>query len=244
MTAIRAPLALLATAALAACGHIPSGGLQDAMDALNPAGAPTPPPVRLADAPRRAPQAGDTFIYGRSTVRRVVQASGQRIEWATTDDRRYTTSPHFFTPLLAFDTPFEQRRSELRGNPAALWPLQVGRSVEFDELRTTRQTALGLERRSTLRWQCEVTDARHVSVPAGDYDSFHVRCEARLPDLAWRGAVQVMTWDYAPALGHYVRRQWYEGSRLRETVLSAALPGAVASRTRIDATLQRLRQSP
>lgn len=242
MSARRIPLALIASAALAGCGHLPSGGLQDAMDALNPTGAPAPPPVRLADAPRRPLQVGDTFFFGRSTVRRVVQVSGQRIEWATTDDRRYATSPHFFAPLLAFDAPNEQRRSELRGNPGSLWPLQVGRSVEFDELRTTRQTTLGMERRTTLRWRCTVADARAVSVPAGDFDSFHVRCEARLADLAWRGAVQAVSWDYAPALGHYVRRQWYQGGRLRETVLSAALPGPVATPTRIDATLQRLRQ--
>jgi hypothetical protein len=245
MKATKAPALLFGTALLlAGCGHLPSGGLQDAADALRRDDAPAAPPVVLADAAAPARRVGDTFVFGRSSLRRVVAVSGGQIEWATSDDRRYLSSRHFFAPVLAIDTPGEQRRSTLRGDPGALWPLRVGRSVEFDELRTTRHLALGLERRSTLRWRCTVPETRHVSVPAGDFDSFHVRCEAHRADLPVRLPLQIVAWDYAPTLGHYVRRQWYEAGRLRESVLGAALPARVATPERVAALLERLQQMP
>lgn len=244
MKAHRSRIAVLASALLAGCSHLPSGGLQDAVDALRGDATPAPPPVVLADAPAPARRAGDTFVFGRATVRRVVAVSGAQIEWATTDGQHYRSSTHFFTPVLAFDTPHEQRRSMLRGNPGALWPLRVGRRVTFDEERTTRLTPLGLEQRSTLRWECAVLGTRAVSVPAGDYDSFQVRCEARRLDMPLRVPLQVVTWDYAPALGHYVRRQWFEGGRARESVLGAALPARLATPERVAGALERLQQMP
>ncbi len=244
LKAHRAGIAVLGAALLAGCGHLPSGGLQDAADALRPDDAPAPPPVVLADAPAPTRRVGDTFVFGRGTVRSVVAVSGTQVEWATTDERRYRSTVHFFAPVLAFDAPHEQRRSVLRGNPGALWPLRVGRRVAFDEERTTRLTLLGLEQRSTLRWECAVLGTRAVSVPAGDYDSYHVRCEAHRADLPVRVPLQVVSWDYAPALGHYVRRHWFEGGRARESVLGAALPARLATPERVAAALERLQQMP
>jgi len=239
---MRATALLLATAALAGCGHLPSGGLQDVADAMRRDTEPAAPPVVLEPAAAPARQVGDTFVFGRDTLRRVTAVGDGQIEWSTGDQRRYRSSVHFFAPLLALDTPGEQRRSVLRGNPGALWPLRVGRSVRFEEERTTRLTALGVERRSTLQWHCSVPEARLVSVPAGDHESFHVRCEARAAGLPV--PLQRVSWDYAPALGHYVRRQWYEGGRLREAVLSAALPARLATPERVAALLERLQQMP
>lgn len=241
---LRLTALLLAAAALGGCAHLPSGGWQDAADALRLEEPPSPPPVVLAPAAAPARRVGDTFVFGRNTVRRVTALPPGQIEWAASGERRYRTSAHFFTPVLRFDTPDEERHSVLRGNPGALWPLSVGREVEFDELRTTRLKRLGLERQIAFRWRCEVLAARPVSVPAGDYDSYHVRCESRRSDLPVRLPTQVVSWDYAPALGHYVRRQWFEGGRARESVLSAALPAGLATPERVDALLERLRQMP
>ena len=52
--------------------------------------------------------------------------------------------------------------------------------------------------------------------------------------------LQTITWDYAPTLGHYVRRTWFEGRRQRKVMLSAALPGKVATPALIEAVLARL----
>ena len=85
-------------------------------------------------------------------------------------------------------------------------------------------------------------ETRSVSVPAGDFDSFHVRCEALRADLPVRVPLQVVSWDYAPSLGHYVRRTWFDAGRQRETALAAALPAPLATPARIAATRQRLQQ--
>ena len=49
-----------------------------------------------------------------------------------------------------------------------------------------------------------------------------------------------MALDYAPSLGHYVRRTWFADRRQREVMLSAALPGKAATPARIEAVLARL----
>ena len=128
----------------------------------------------------------------------------------------------------------------MRGNPGALWPLRVGRTVSFDETRTTTLPSFGIERRTTLRWDCSVRETRSVSVPAGDFDTFHVSCKAYRQDFFL--LLQTITWDYAPSLGHYVRRTWFDAGRQRETALAAALPAPLATPARIAATRQRLQQ--
>jgi hypothetical protein len=54
--------------------------------------------------------------------------------------------------------------------------------------------------------------------------------------------IQVVYWDYAPRIGHYVRREsWLPRSGRRSVrELSAALPAALANPRRIDAVLERL----
>ena len=75
-------------------------------------------------------------------------------------------------------------------------------------------------------------------VPAGDFATWHVRCAAFSPNFPL--PLQTITWDYAPSLGHYVRRTWFEDRRQREVMLSAALPGKAATPARIEAVLARL----
>jgi len=229
---------------LAGCAQVPSGGWQDALDVLRPAARSEAFAPVLPDAPRPTLRAGDTFVFGRGTVRRVQAHGADAITWRTTDGQTQRATPHFFAPLLQQDLPAGSQRSTLSGNPGALWPLRVGRSVSFEETRVSRLRSLGIERRTTLRWDCDVRETRHVSVPAGDFDTFHVRCEAHRADLPVRVPVQVMAWDYAPSLGHYVRRQWFEAGQARESVLSAALPAEVATPARLDRVLQRLREAP
>ena len=77
-------------------------------------------------------------------------------------------------------------------------------------------------------------------MPAGDFETFHVRCKSYRQDFFLQ--LQTITWDYAPSLGHYVRRTWYERGRPRQSQLAAALPGALATAPRVAATLERLQQ--
>lgn len=233
-------LALIAVALVAGCSHLPSGGLRDALDALSPDAAVARVPLDLPPAPRPAVRAGDTYIYGAASVRRVAAVSPGALTWTTTDGQNFRTGRDFFTPLLEQTRPDQRLTSTLSGQPGALWPLSVGRTVSFGESRTTRLTAIDREVTTQLRWECAVIDTRVSQVPAGDFETYHVGCKA------WRSGfflpLQTITWDYAPSLGHYVRRTWFEGGRPRQAVLAAALPAPLATAPRIAATLERLRQ--
>ncbi len=227
-----------AALALAGCAMVPAGGLDDAVQSI---GTPDSGPVLVSDLPPAARPAwrnGDVFVFGRSTVRRIASRQGDRWIWQTTDGQSYTTTGHFFVPIVDQTLPGRHIRSRIEGRPEALWPLQAGRSVEFTEHRHLKQTVFGVEQTLEQRWRCEVVDTRYVSVPAGDFETFHVRCAARSARTGLPG--QIMTWDYAPAIGHYVQRTWYEGGRVRQSVLSAALPGELATEARLQAVLQRL----
>ena len=137
------------------------------------------------------------------------------------------------TPVAVFTTLLRLKNAHLK-------KLSQGRSVSFEETRVSRLRSLGIERRTMLRWDCDVRETRHVSVPAGDFDTFHVVCNARRSGFFL--PLQTVTWDYAPSLGHYVRRTWYERGRPRQSQLAAALPGALATAPRVAATLERLQQ--
>jgi hypothetical protein len=184
---------------------------------------------------------GDTYVFGASSVRRVAAVTATGLIWSTTDGERFRSSREFFAPLLEQSRPQQRRSSTLSGQPAALWPLSVGKRVSFEETRTTWLATVDREIITRLRWDCEVQDARLSSVPAGDFETFHVVCKAYRQGFFL--PLQTVTWDYAPSLGHYVRRTWFEGGRARQATLAAALPAALATPPRLAATLQRLAES-
>lgn len=227
--------------AVSACAQLPAGGLQDALDALTPAPRVETVAIELPPAPRPAVRTGDTYVFGASSVRRVAAVTTTGLTWTTTDGERYRSSRDFFAPLLEQSRPQQRHRSTLSGQPGALWPLSVGRQVSFEETRVTWLATVDREITTRLRWDCEVHDTRLSSVPAGDFDTFHVVCKAYRPGFFL--PLQTVTWDYAPSLGHYVRRTWFEGGRAREATLAAALPASLATPPRIAATLQRLAAS-
>ena len=101
---------------------------------------------------------------------------------------------------------------------------------------------LRLSRSARFDWTCEVVDARMSYVPAGDFETFHVRCEGRSDSLLF--PTERLSWDYAPQMGHDVRRTWFAGGRERVATLSAALPGALATDERIAGVLRRLASQP
>jgi len=220
------------------CAVVPAGGLDDAIKSLE--GSQSTPTFAPSLAPANRPiyRSGDVFVFGRTTVRTVLRADGGLLVWQTTDREEYTTTRDFFVPIVSQSPPGRQITSRIEGKPEELWPLQVGRAVEFDERRTLRQNVFGVQQTLAQRWRCEVVETRYTSVPAGDFETFHVRCAARSIRTQLPG--QIITWDYAPSIGHYVQRTWYEGGRVRQSVLSAALPGELASPERLSAILLRL----
>ncbi|HRP25608.1 hypothetical protein [Thauera sp.] len=197
-----------------------------------------PQRIELAPAARPNLQRGDTFVFGRSTISRVSAASAQSLTWTLADGRSLRGTRDFFVPPLAADYPGRRVQSTISGQPASLWPLAAGKRVSFEETRRTTWTETGYVATVHRRWDCEVVDARVSFVPAGDFAAWHVRCNAYAPNFPL--PLQTITWDYAPSLGHYVRRSWFEERRQRVAMLSAALPRGVATPARIEAVLARL----
>lgn len=197
-----------------------------------------PQRIELPPAARPNLQRGDTFVFGRSTVTRVAATNAQALTWTLADGRNLRGTRDFFVPPLAAEHPWRRVDSTISGNPSALWPLAAGNRVSFEETQRTTWTETGHVRELRRRWDCEVVDARVSFVPAGDFSTWHVRCSAYAPNFPL--PLQTITWDYAPSLGHYVRRIWFEGRRQREAMLSAALPAKVATPARIEAVLARL----
>lgn len=233
-------LAAIAPLALVGCAQLPAIPLHgDALlEHTRSAFDIRPQPVDLAPAARPALQRGDTFVFGRTTLTRVAAASAHTLTWTQPDGRKLRATRDFFAPALAADYPGRRVTSTIEGDPSALWPLAAGKTVRFEETRRTTWDETGHVEQTRRRWECTVVDARVSFVPAGDFATWHVRCSAYAPNFPL--ALQTITWDYAPSLGHYVRRTWFEGQRQREVMLSAALPGKLATRARIDAVLARL----
>lgn len=201
--------------------------------------------IELPPADRPIYREGQTFIYDRDSVRQVRELGDGFVSWGSGDRELFRTSEHFFLPRVYQDYDDRTRRRTFDGDPGALWPLAVGKQVEFVEQRSIYLKQSGTTERTTRRWQCEVGESRVSHTPAGDFDSHRVTCRSYregFSSLRSLSPVQVVYWDYAPSLGHYVRRESWSPRSGRRTVrtLSAALPAELANPARIDAVLQRL----
>jgi hypothetical protein len=82
-------------------------------------------------------------------------------------------------------------------------------------------------------WACKVGSRHDTTTPAGAFQVFTIGCELYSP-VNMR-LLERVTWDYAPDLGHYVRRTNvdYLAARTSTIVLTSALHGQAASRERL-----------
>jgi hypothetical protein len=226
---------------LSGCAQLPAGLVTEAQEALSQT-AVEAPTLPLTAATRPSYRVGDTFVFGRTGVERVTRVGRDTLEWTGPEGQSFLTRTDFFAPLLQQSRWGRDIRSTLRGDPSALWPLQVGRRVSFVEERTEPGVLPGSQNQTMLQWRCEVEDTRLSVVPAGDFPVFHVVCRSRREGFPL--TLQTARWDYAPSLGHFVRHSWNEGGRRHELVLSAALPGELATPQRLQRLLERLQTQP
>ncbi len=201
--------------------------------------------INLPPAKRRSYRKGDVFIYGDGHVKRVMESSKEIVVWGDAEKEIYRTGNHFFLPRIrqVYDNRIVSRR--FTGDVDALWPLKPGKRVSFTERRRTYWPAEDREVVAARQWNCEVEDARVTVVPAGSYDTYRVTCRSyRAGRFSARnfGPVQTVYWDYAPKLGHFVRKERVSGksNRVRVQQLSASLPASLATQRRIAATVKRL----
>lgn len=195
-------------------------------------------PVALPDY-----EPGDAFVFSDGRVERVIEAEGPRLTWAGLSGANYQRSRNFVVPVLQWRSGRATGRREVHGNPDALWPIGKSKSARFRVVTETRANPQAAARRSVSLWVCKTGKPRAFIVPAGTYEAIPVKCDRYSPTTM--RLLEQREWDYAPDLGHYVRRvtiNYLRGTN-RSVELVAALSGPAASKARLTALARAARQS-
>jgi hypothetical protein len=192
-----------------------------------------------ADLPRYTP--GDAFVFSDGRVERVIADNGAQLTWAGISGSSYRRSRNFVVPVLQWRSGRGTGRREVRGNPDALWPITKGRSARFRVISETRATPQSGKKRSVSLWVCKTGKPRDFTVAAGTYNAVPVLCDRYSPTTM--RLLERREWDYAPELGHYVRRVSvnYLRGTTRSAELVAALSGPAASKARLTALSRKAR---
>jgi len=186
-------------------------------------------------------QPGDAFVFSDGRVERVVAADGTRVTWAGLNGPSYQRSRNFVVPVLQWRSGRGFGRREVRGNPDALWPFGTGKSARFRVITETRASPQAPRKRWVSLWVCKISKPRSFTVPAGTFDTVPVKCDRYSPTTM--RLLEQREWDYAPELGHYVRRVAvnYLRGTTRSVELVAALSGSAATKARLTALSQSAR---
>jgi hypothetical protein len=195
-------------------------------------------PVALPDY---AP--GDAFVYSDGRVERVIRADGARVTWAGLSGASYKRSRNFIVPVLQWRSGRGTGTREVRGNPDTLWPIGKSKSARFRVITETRANPQSAIKRSVSMWVCKTGKARPYTVAAGTYDAIPIKCDRYSPTTM--RLLEQREWDYAPEIGHYVRRVTvnYLRGTTRTVELVAALSGPAASKTRLTAISRQAREA-
>ncbi|MCL9999249.1 MAG: hypothetical protein NBV68_07695 [Erythrobacter sp.] len=201
-----------------------------------------PAPVPLPEY-----EPGDAFVFSDGRVERVVEAGEMRMTWAGLSGARYKRSRNFVVPVLEWRSGRATGRREVHGNPDALWPIGSGKgggkSARFRVVTETKANSQAASRRSVSLWVCKTGKLKLFTVAAGTYEAIPVKCDRYSPTTM--RLLEQREWDYAPDLGHYVRRVTvnYLRGTTRKVELVAALSGPSASKARLAALARAARQS-
>lgn len=184
---------------------------------------------------------GDAFVFSDGRVERVVSADGDIVTWEGLTGPSYKRSRNFVIPVLEWRSGRATGRREVYGKPDTLWPMARPQSARFRVVTETRADPQAGPRRSVSLWVCKTSKARMFTVPAGSFEAVPVLCD-RYSSTTMR-LIERREWDYAPEVGHYIRRvslNYLRGST-RKVELVAALSGPAASHARLTALSQQAR---
>lgn len=184
----------------------------------------------------------DAFVYSDGRVERVVRVDRDRVVWKGLAGPSYARSRNFAVPVLEWRTGRGTGYRRIVGTPAQLWPLDRTRSARFRAIAEVRARPGGPVRRAVTMWTCRTQRPRVTTIGIGQFDTVPFSCD-RYSATTMR-LIERLEWDYAPALGHYVRRASTDYARgTRTTIeLTAALSGPAASQRRL-AALSRAARS-
>lgn len=187
---------------------------------------------------------GDAFIFSNGRVERYNGQKGTQMDWRFLSGRHFGRDQNLFLPITSWSTSRARGHRHFNGHTAKLWPLRPGRKISFTaitdyQLRPPKGAWKDAKWRHSIQfWKCRVRSAQKITVAAGTFDTLPVRCQ-RYSAYDMR-LLQKIDWYYAPAVGHYIRRDWFSyitGKRASFELL-AALPGKSANPRRIRAILK------
>jgi hypothetical protein len=150
-------------------------------------------------------------------------------------------------PVLTWRSGRATGRREVHGNPDALWPIGAGKggskSARFRVVTETQANAQASPRRSVSLWVCKTGKLKAFTVMAGTYNAIPFKCDRYSPTTM--RLLEQREWDYAPELGHYIRRVTvnYLRGTTRKVELVAALSGPAASKARLTALARAARKA-
>lgn len=205
---------------------------------LAAAAAALPGPVAL---PQYEP--GDAFVFSDGRVERVVRAEGAHMTWAGLSGPSYKRSRNFIIPVLHWRSGRGTGVREVRGDPDALWPIGRPRSARFRVITETKANPQAAARRSVSLWVCKTAKPKMFTMPIGTYSAIPVLCDRYSPTTM--RLLEGREWDYAPELGHYIRRvsiNYLRGTS-RTVELVAALSGPAATKARLAALARNAREA-
>jgi hypothetical protein len=185
----------------------------------------------------------DTFIYDNGRVEQLVSTSGDELTWSAFEGREYVRDRNFVVPLLKWKTGDSSGTRQVSLDARSLWPLQPGKTVRFRVLTdSTVQVKEGQTRRRRRAelWTCRVLPAASITVPAGTFEAFEIKCE-QFSSNTMR-VISEERWYYSEEVGHYVSRSWVDllSGRRGGYSLVARLHGIEANPRRIRSILSKL----
>lgn len=145
---------------------------------------------------------GDRFYYSDGSFETVLSLDGDRVLWEASDGTRRTSPRNFILPPLSWYSEHGSGSTEADTSPNVLWPLKPGTEVRFSVSGTLMESGPNPEPVFDL-WYCKVHSLTRTTVPAGSFDTLPIMCTVfRQPN----GPKRSISWNYAPAVGHYIKR--------------------------------------
>jgi hypothetical protein len=200
MTRPSLPLLAMAALTLAACSQPQRPTLS--------AGPDLPP------APLPRWQVGDSVSWSNGQTETVVAVEGEVVRWRDQDGNTYAGFRNFALPSLEWDYPKTKAVTAMTVAADALWPLKPGNRVHFMVNQRLTMKIHDSEVAYHDEWACAVDGTERVAVRLGQFDTYRLRCQR-----FWRGSnIGEIVWNYAPALGQVVRRNWTGAEEPEELV--------------------------
>ena len=186
---------------------------------------------------------GDAFVFTDGRVEQVMRAEGDVVTWRGLQGDAYERGRNFVTPVIGWKNSQGEGRRTVAGPAGKLWPLAPGKSARFSVITESRRAGAQAWERNLALWACHVEASRAVQTPAGGFEVLPIVCD-RFSPVNMR-LLERLTWDYAPEVGHYVRRTIvdYVSAQTSVIALTSELHGQAATRPRLEALADRARAS-